>query len=86
MNANHSERSRTSPDGDHARPHHAGWRRAHGHRRVASELQKTWHRDDVEEWAKVYTQIFPPYQLLIESYQRAREVENKGEQLDSMRA
>ena len=53
---------------------------------VASELQKTWHREDAQEWAKVYTQIFPPYQLLIESYQKAREVENAGEQLDSMRS
>ena len=51
---------------------------------VASELQKTWHREDAQEWAKVYTQIFPSYQLLIESYQKAREVEQKGEQLDSV--
>lgn len=53
---------------------------------VASELQQSWHREDAQEWAKVYTQIFPAYQLLIESYQKAREVENKGEQLDSMRS
>lgn len=52
---------------------------------VASELQKTWHREDAQEWAKVYTMIFPPYQLLIESYQKAREVEQKHETLDSMR-
>ena len=52
---------------------------------VASELQKTWHREDAQEWASVYTRIFPAYQLLIESYQKAREVENKGEQLDSVR-
>lgn len=52
---------------------------------VASELQRTWHRPDAEEWAKVYTQIFPSYQLLIESYQKARDVQQKGEQLDSMR-
>jgi nicotinamidase-related amidase len=52
---------------------------------VASELQRTWNRPDAEEWAKVYTQIFPPYQLLIESYARAQEVQRKGEVLDSMR-
>lgn len=52
---------------------------------VASELQRTWNRPDAEEWAKVYTQIFPPYQLLIESYQKARQVEQKHETLDSMR-
>jgi nicotinamidase-related amidase len=53
---------------------------------VASELQKTWHRQDAQEWAAVYTRIFPPYQLLIESYQKAREVESNGEQLDSTRS
>lgn len=53
---------------------------------VASELQKTWHRDDAEKWAEIYTQIFPEYQLLIESYQKAREVEHEGEQLDSAKS
>jgi len=52
---------------------------------VASELQKTWHRDDALEWAALYTRIFPEYQLLIESYAKAREVVGKGEQLDSAR-
>lgn len=52
---------------------------------VASEIQKTWHRDDAEKWAEIYTRIFPEYQLLIESYQKAREVEQDGEQLDSAR-
>ncbi|MEJ5902385.1 isochorismatase family protein [Ochrobactrum teleogrylli] len=53
---------------------------------VASELQKTWNRDDAQEWAKVYTKIFPPYQLLIESYMKAQEVEKNQEQLDSQRS
>lgn len=52
---------------------------------VASEIQKTWHRDDAEKWAEVYTQIFPEYRLLIESYAKAREVEHDGEQLDLQR-
>ena len=52
---------------------------------VASEIQRTWHRDDAEKWAEVYTQIFPEYRLLIESYAKAREVEHDGEQLDSQR-
>lgn len=52
---------------------------------VASELQKTWHRDDALEWAAIYTQIFPEYQLLIESYTKAQDVVSKGEQLDSAR-
>jgi hypothetical protein len=37
---------------------------------VASELQKTWHREDAQEWAEVYTKVFPPYRLLIESYMK----------------
>ncbi|MGH8248648.1 MAG: hydrolase [Gammaproteobacteria bacterium] len=52
---------------------------------VASELQKTWHRDDAMQWAEVYTNIFPPYQLLIESYGKAQEVVKKNEVLDSQR-
>ena len=52
---------------------------------VASEIQKTWHRDDAEKWAEIYTQVFPEYRLLIESYAKAREVEHDGEQLDSQR-
>jgi nicotinamidase-related amidase len=53
---------------------------------VASELQKTWHRDDAQEWTEVYTKIFPPYALLIESYAKAQEVVTKQEQLDSIRS
>lgn len=53
---------------------------------VASELQKTWNREDAQQWADVYTRIFPPYQLLIESYMKAQEVVTKHEQLDSQRA
>ena len=52
---------------------------------VASELQKTWHREDAQQWAEIYTNIFPPYQLLIESYQKAQDVANNHEQLDSQR-
>lgn len=52
---------------------------------VASELQKTWHRDDAQAWAEAYTYIFPAYQLLIESYARAQEVVQNNEALDSIR-
>ena len=52
---------------------------------VASELQQTWNRPDAQEWAAIYTKIFPAYQLLIESYTKAREVESKHEVLDSQR-
>ena len=52
---------------------------------VASELQKTWHRDDAQEWVEIYTKIFPSYQLLIESYSKAREVVTEHEVLDSAR-
>ena len=53
---------------------------------VASEIQRTWHRDDAEKWAEIYTQIFPEYRLLIESYAKAQEVVTKNEVLDSQRA
>ena len=53
---------------------------------VASELQRTWHRDDAQQWAEVYTQIFPPYQLLIESYGKAQQVATDHEVLDSQRS
>ena len=53
---------------------------------VASELQKTWHHDDAQQWAEVYTNIFPPYQLLIESYMKAQDVEKQHEPLDSQRS
>ncbi|MBP6123769.1 MULTISPECIES: hydrolase [Providencia] len=52
---------------------------------VASELQKTWNREDAGEWAQAYTQIFPAYQLLIESYSKAQEVLKNNEQLDSQK-
>ncbi|SPY75984.1 Uncharacterised protein [Providencia rustigianii] len=52
---------------------------------VASELQKTWNREDAAEWAQAYTQIFPAYQLLIESYTKAQDVLSNNEQLDSNR-
>ena len=39
---------------------------------VASEIQRTWNREDAAEWAEVYTHIFPAYQLLIESYSKHR--------------
>ena len=52
---------------------------------VASEIQLTWNREDVAEWAQVYTQIFPAYQLLIESYAKAQDVVSSQEVLDSSR-
>lgn len=52
---------------------------------VASELQKTWNREDAGEWAQAYTQIFPAYQLLIESYTKAQEVLTNTESLVSQR-
>jgi len=46
---------------------------------------KTWNREDAVQWAEAYTALFPPYQLLIESYRRAQEVVTKHETLDSQR-
>lgn len=53
---------------------------------VCSEVQKTWNREDALQWAEAYSAVFPPYQLLIESYAKAQEVVKNGEQLDSVRA
>lgn len=52
---------------------------------VASELQKTWNREDAQQWAEVYPKVFPAYQLLIESYGKAQEVVKNNEVLDSQR-
>lgn len=52
---------------------------------VLSELQQTWNRADALDWAAAYGEVFPPYQLLIESYARAQEVVKNHEQLDSAR-
>jgi nicotinamidase-related amidase len=52
---------------------------------VASELQRTWNRDDALQWAESYTKICPAYQLLIESYMKAQDVEKNHEVLDSQR-
>ncbi|CAM4130936.1 amidohydrolase [Stenotrophomonas lactitubi] len=53
---------------------------------VASEIQRTWNREDAQQWAAIYTQIFPNYQLLIESYQKAQDVQKHHEPLDSQRS
>jgi hypothetical protein len=41
----------------------------------------TWNRKDAPEWAEVYTKIFPPYRLVIESYDKAQEAVKKNEVL-----
>ncbi len=52
---------------------------------VCSEIQKTWSRPDAAQWAEAYSAVFPPYQLLIESYQKAQQVAKEGEVPDSQR-
>jgi nicotinamidase-related amidase len=52
---------------------------------VCSELQKSWNREDALQWAGAYSQVFPWYQLLIESYAKAQEVVTQHEVLDSQR-
>ena len=46
---------------------------------VCSEMQKSWNRDDAQQWAEAYAAVFPPYQLLIESYLKAQEVVKQNE-------
>jgi hypothetical protein len=52
---------------------------------AASELQKTWNREDALQWAEVYTSVFPAHKLLIESYMKAQEAIKKNEVLASQR-
>ncbi|WP_303635690.1 hypothetical protein [Stenotrophomonas tuberculopleuritidis] len=52
---------------------------------VASEIQRSWNRDDAQQWAEVYTKIFPNHRLLIESYLKAQDVQKNQEPLDSQR-
>lgn len=52
---------------------------------VCSEIQKSWNRADAQQWAEAYSAVFPPYQLLIESYLKAQEVVTQHEVLDSQR-
>ena len=47
---------------------------------VCSEIQKTWRRPDAAQWAEAYSALFPPYQLLIESYSKAQQVVTRHEQ------
>jgi len=53
---------------------------------VCSEIQRSWNRADAEQWAEAYSAVFPPYQLLIESYIKAQDVVKNSETLDSQRA
>lgn len=52
---------------------------------VCSEIQRTWNREDAQQWAEAYSTVFPPYQLLIESYLKAQDVVKNAEALDSQR-
>jgi nicotinamidase-related amidase len=45
---------------------------------VCSEVQKSWSRDDAQPWAEAYAAVFPPYQLLIESF-KAQEAAKPNE-------
>jgi hypothetical protein len=46
---------------------------------------KSMSRDNVAQCTEAYAALFPPYQLLIESYSKAQEVVTKHEALDSQR-
>jgi hypothetical protein len=48
-------------------------------------IQRTWNRDDAAQLAEAYAALFPPYQLLIESYTKAQEVVTRHEVLDLRR-
>lgn len=50
-----------------------------------AELQQTWHRDDWEKWANIWSRVFTNYGLLLESYAKAAEVTRTGEPFDNLR-
>ncbi|ROL64894.1 hydrolase [Pseudomonas vranovensis] len=52
---------------------------------VCSEVQRSWNREDAQQWAEAYSSVFPHYQLLIESYLKAQQVARDNELLDSQR-
>jgi len=52
---------------------------------VCGEVQRTWNREDAQQWAEAYSAVFPNYQLLIESYLKAQQVTRDNETLDSQR-
>ncbi|MCY1397115.1 putative hydrolase YcaC [compost metagenome] len=52
---------------------------------VCSEVQRTWNREDAQQWAEAYSAVFLHYQLLIESYLKAQQVARDNELLDSQR-
>jgi nicotinamidase-related amidase len=45
---------------------------------VIAEIQQTWNRPDAQQWSEIFGAAFPPYQLLIESWQKAQAVAKKG--------
>ena len=49
-----------------------------------AELQFTWHREDWEKWAQLWSRVFTNYGLLLESYAKAVEVTRTGEPMDSL--
>ena len=53
---------------------------------VLCELQRTWNRPDAMQFARLYTMIAPNYGAVIESYQRAQEVQNQKPQPEILRA
>src|SRR4030095_11052911 len=42
---------------------------------VMCEVHRTWNRPDAAELAKLYTMVSPNYRAVMESYQKAQEVE-----------
>jgi nicotinamidase-related amidase len=42
------------------------------------ELMETWNRSDAMEYAAILTSLWPDYQLLIESYNKAQQVQREG--------
>ena len=52
------------------------------------EIMETWNRSDAMEYAAILTSLWPDYQLLIESYDKAQRVQREGREtkLDHLEA
>lgn len=52
---------------------------------VCAEFQQTWARPDAEHFTEAYAKVFPPYQLLIECYEKAQAVIKENGSFDLQR-
>lgn len=47
---------------------------------LLGELMSTWNRPDAMDYASVMVDLIPPYRALMESYDKAQQVQEKGKE------